>query len=480
MRRFLLQYGLLATLTMALDGPALLADQFHYNNVLVGTRAVGLGGAFGGVADDASGLYYNPGGLAFALADDIQGSATAFYSKNTVYKQAVGSNDFTEKSAGSLTPFFGFLQKLDRHVEKLVFAFGVYYTDGDLKDQDTVLDNVQSGSSLIEHYHRTSNARAGTYFAGAALGYRILPNLGIGLALSYYDSEELVQEFQFSKQHVQIPLTNGTKIAGYQILSSNVLQHLAVYGLQPTLGIQAALPAGLTAGLSLKKVVPVSQKFSLTSDVNKTYATDAQNNAAVSSVGVTRIASPLQNEIDQASITSTKPVGDMPLEARLSFAWFASATFLWTFDAVYHDAVGNADYATDPIQVRPAYARQAVTDYSTGIEWYIAPSFPIRAGVFTNFDARPKIKEASSDAKAAHSCNYATDSDYYKNYCAQPDHIDYYGGSLFIAWVQPTSQIAAGVTAQSGSGQAQKLGDDHVQKVKSQQFSFAFSATHNL
>ncbi|MEN9833841.1 MAG: hypothetical protein RL011_34, partial [Pseudomonadota bacterium] len=180
MRSRLLLCGVTAGLGLATVATPLLADQFHYNNVLVGTRAMGMGGAFAGIADDASGIYYNPGGLAFALSNDIQGSANAFYGKNTVYKKALGSTDFTEESSGSLTPFFGGLQKLDRYVQGLVAAFGVYYTDGDLKDQDTPIDQFQIGSTVIDRYHRTSNARASTYFAGAGVGYRILNNLGIG------------------------------------------------------------------------------------------------------------------------------------------------------------------------------------------------------------------------------------------------------------------------------------------------------------
>ena len=53
-----------------------VADQFHYNNFIMGDRAVGMGGAYGGVSDDASGMIYNPAGLAFALSNDISGSAS--------------------------------------------------------------------------------------------------------------------------------------------------------------------------------------------------------------------------------------------------------------------------------------------------------------------------------------------------------------------------------------------------------------------
>src|SRR5262245_33141833 len=167
-----------------------MADQFHYNNVLVGTRSVGMGGAFGAVADDASGVYYNPAGLAFALSNDIQGSANAFYQKKTTYEETLGDDDFVEESSGSLSPFFGGLQKLDLYSEGLIFAFGVYYVDGDLKDQDTLIENKAIGNSTIERYHRTSNARAGTYYAGAAVGYRPTSNVAIGFGLNYFSADE--------------------------------------------------------------------------------------------------------------------------------------------------------------------------------------------------------------------------------------------------------------------------------------------------
>src|SRR5690349_8952059 len=88
----------------ALAGAA-QADQFHYNNVIMGDRAMGMGGAYGAVADDASGVYYNPAGLGFALSNDISGSANAFYTRKLTYKKAVAGSDFEENSKGMLAPF---------------------------------------------------------------------------------------------------------------------------------------------------------------------------------------------------------------------------------------------------------------------------------------------------------------------------------------------------------------------------------------
>ena len=48
------------------------ADDTHYQDFLVGGRAIGLAGAFTSLADDPSGLYYNPAGLGDARSSNLQ------------------------------------------------------------------------------------------------------------------------------------------------------------------------------------------------------------------------------------------------------------------------------------------------------------------------------------------------------------------------------------------------------------------------
>lgn len=459
---------LLLTGMMAAEGRA---DQFHYNNVLVGTRSVGMGGAFGAVADDASGVYYNPAGLAFALSNDIQGSANAFYSKETVYEKTLGDDDFVEESSGSLSPFFGGLQKLDRYVDGLVFAFGVYYVDGDLKDQDTLLENKPIGSSTIERYHRTSNARAGTYYAGAAVGYRPISNLAIGFGLNYFAVDELVQEFQGVQQNAPVTLADGTQDRRYVHQSLNVREHLTVYGMQPVLGVQLALPANFALGLTLKQGIIASQHLDVTSEAQIAQYGQAARDVLDQSQSTTTAYAKQFVQVDDDN-----PMGKWPLEARLGLAWFATPTLLWAFDVNYHGAV-DAPKLTAYAN-RDRYSRLAVADYHTGVEWYISPAFPLRFGLFTNNDARPEVEEGEYVALSA--TNTCSNAEFNEKYCGQPDHIDYMGESLFIAWVQPNSQISAGIVLQQGSGKAQKTGDHQVQDVKASSTSFAFSATHNL
>jgi hypothetical protein len=57
--RFVIKcYGLIAALSLPV-----LADMFNHKIVLVGDKAAALGGAFTGLADDATATYYNPAGL---------------------------------------------------------------------------------------------------------------------------------------------------------------------------------------------------------------------------------------------------------------------------------------------------------------------------------------------------------------------------------------------------------------------------------
>ena len=54
------------------------ADDQHYVNVLVGDRSGALGGAYTALADDPSGCYYNPAGLAFAPYQSFSASMNVF------------------------------------------------------------------------------------------------------------------------------------------------------------------------------------------------------------------------------------------------------------------------------------------------------------------------------------------------------------------------------------------------------------------
>jgi len=418
------------------------ADQYHYHNIIVGDRAMGMGGAYGAVSDDASGVVYNPAGLGFALSNDISGSANAFYQRKVTYKKTVGNADFVEHSEGLFNPFFGGLQKLDHISSGLVMAFGVYSQDAELKDQNDVITDPTLN---IERFHRAANVRASTSYMGLAVAKRISNGFSIGFGLNYLKADELVQ---VSQDAITTGSVNGK--AAFKVVTVATREKLHIDGAEPVIGFQWAPGGRFAVGLTYKQALLFYQYYEITNektamvvDSNKVVITDA---AAGGGVTVHDI---LDERIKD-------PMANWPSEMRLAFAWFASPRLLWTFDAIQH-GMAKAKSGSNLVA---KYSRNAVTNFASGTEYYITPSFPLRLGLFTNNDARPN----------------ASVSD-----LTRDEHIDYLGLSLFFAWVQSNSQVALGTILQKGTGKANKIsGGDTLQDVEALAMTFGLSATHNF
>ena len=431
-------------------GGTALADQFHYNNVILGERAVGLGGAYTAVADDASGVYYNPGGLAFALSNDISGSANAFYSKKVTYKdiKELGGKDFVETAGGTFAPFFGVLQKLDKYVTGLVGAFAYYTSDTELKDQNDLYENVAiSTATDLKRFHRTVQHRASTTNLSAAGGFRLSNIISLGFGLNYIQVSELTQEYQDVHQ-IGYNVADGKRVSERAIVirTQNVRENLSAHGVEASIGMQAAVTNSLTLGLTLRKGTYASQRLEQSSELTQVTTTAAG----------TRVNDP--RAVGEVKVK--KPLGTMPGEARFGLAWFASTRFLWTMDVSHRES--SLEIEKNLLGGTAAqYDRRAVTNLATGVEYYVMPSMPVRFGLFTNNDSRREVSEVST--------------------ALSHDHVDYIGESLFIAWVQPNSQIALGTVLQQGSGKARKVSNStSVQKVEANSWNVGFSATHSF
>src|SRR5262245_15418851 len=70
-------FGLYAAAALAVAASSARAQELPYQNQLVGERALGLAGAFVAVADDASAIFHNPGGLAALDTGGVAGSLWA-------------------------------------------------------------------------------------------------------------------------------------------------------------------------------------------------------------------------------------------------------------------------------------------------------------------------------------------------------------------------------------------------------------------
>ena len=471
-----LHVNIILILSLTLTNLQLKADQFHYQNILVGDRAIGMGGAFTGVSDDASGVFYNPAGLAFGLANDVSGSANAFYSRTVRFKNTLGGQDFVEKSGGSVPSFFGGVQKLGHIYPGLVFGFAVYSTDSDLKDQDdlipsagkdpvelgtpTACTNAQRDSTKLLRFHRTVNHRGSTTHAGGGLSLRVTNNISVGVGANFITIDELVQEYQDVKSSMDLCLADGSKRSDVEQKAQNIRQHLTGSVLQPILGLQATFWERLSLGLTMKFGAYVSQQFQQSYEYRvvslETTDQDEVNKGSTHSTNNSALITQLTNITDTAD-SSEKPLGSFPAEIRLGSAFFVSTQLLITADLSYHGAVTDSANMAGLGQI---YNKESVINFAGGVEYYVTPAIPVRAGFFTNRDARPQLKE---------------------NQTGQKDHIDYNGGTVFVTWAQPNSHIGVGLVYQDGKGEAQKIGGSSaIQEVEANSVSIAISATHSF
>lgn len=470
------------------------ADLFHYNNIILGDRAIGLGGAYGAISDDASGIIYNPAGIAFAMSNDISGSANAYYKRNVVYKKIVGDHNFEEKAEGMVASFFGGIQKLDSFVPKLVAGFAVYNPDAEIKDQNDLISIPEYG---IASFHRTVKLNASTLKAGGAIGYRLFSWLSFGLGANFVNIGELIQDYQLSVSQIFQKNVNidGTVTPGYYVASptdaSRVYKikdsalagrgnlywaegnsqnsKLASQAIEPMIGMQAAFHK-FVIGVSARKGFFISDTLEKYMDSTKFYR--FEDGSVVRSTDIDDSIPALDNSStwQDAELYGPNAIGhsnptipmklvtkhalqNLPTEIRTGMAWFASPSFLWSLDIVHHTAAKGA------LDTQHVYDRDSVTNFATGMEYFITPSLPVRAGFFTNFDARYKDKIGT----------WALEK------------IDYYGGSLYLSWSEASSQIGGGAVVQLGKGEAKKLGPTGpTQAVSATSYSFAFSASHQL
>ncbi len=453
MKSIALKFSLIAVFAGVLSTSVLStsarADIYHYNNVLVGERAIGLGGAYTAVADDASGVYYNPAGIAFAQSNDISGSGNAFYKKSLNYKDVLGTQDYVEEASGTFAPFLGILNKLDRFIPGLVGAFAMYTSDTELLNQNDrwPLVGVSASSTqatALSGFHRTVQLRTSTSHIAIAAGYRMSGRLSLGFGLRTTMVDELSQDFQ---QSSVLTLNLATeKIIKAITQYSNTRASLKATGVEPSFGAQMALGQAFTIGISMRKGTFLSQEYTQASD---TLAITKEDATEVTATTVPSASSETPSTVD-AKVSN--PLGSLPGEVRFGAAWFASPKLLVSGDLSYYDPATDGKVSF--------LKRQSVLNYAIGTEYYVTPSIAVRAGGFTNNDSRPNMVVGKS---------------------GQSGHIDFSGGSLFFAYIQPNSQISFGAVLQQGTGKSQKLaGSTRLEDVKGSLTTFGFAATTSL
>ncbi len=321
------------------------ADDYHYNNILIGDRASGMGGAYTAVSDDPSGLYYNPAGVAYSNRNNLSASVNAYNSTAISYKGVLGGGNWNRTSSNLLPNFFGVVQPLS----KGVVGFSYAVTDSILENQDEHFTNIGTITDFVLNVNNEDN----TYKLGPSYAQQITDNLAVGITLYLHmrSSETIVNQ--------QIDISGQPHLSQIGYLQTDET------GIEPILGVMWSPMDKLSLGASLRQtsIISSSIKNQLTTDTTTGFINSTDSRA-------------------------------YPLELSLGAAYFASDRLLYSADFNYYSkASGQVNTSTD----NPLRSKAATWNASAGVEYYVDSSWAFRGGVFTNRANTPTVKSGGTN-----------------------------------------------------------------------------------
>lgn len=387
----LLDWILLA-LALMLSATA-VADEDHYNNIIIGDRPAGMGGAYTAVSDDASGLYYNPAGSVYASGGGVSGSMNAYHVTKTTYKNALGGQtDWTRESSNFLPNFFGIFQTLGK--SKIGFSYAIL--DSIRENQDQTFVNLTQTANEIDEYVINFNNQEDVYNFGLSYAREITGDLSWGLTLyAHLRSRERILH-----QYIDFSDTAG---GDYEESTS----YLSVdeQGIRPVLGIMWSPWDKISLGLNLNKTFLAS------------YEETSQNTIKLQG----------ESTVTRTVSTSTDK-RDLPLNVRAGAAYFPNTKLLISGDLSYFESYER---------------RNSVLNFAVGSEYYVNPSWALRAGFYSNYANTPKLSNQGLQPGTQ-----------------QLEHVDMYGLGLSFTRFAGSSSLSLGINYSQGSGKAQLFKSD--------------------
>lgn len=379
-----------------------LADEFHYNNLLIGERASGMGGAYTAISDDATGLYYNPAGIAYVGDKNFSASVNAFYSQSKRYENAIGNQPFIRNSSALLANFFGIVKPMGGF--KVGFSFAV--PDAVSENQNQVFDNVSTNTQRLTF--NLSN-RDTTNLFGPSVAVEVNDSTAIGLTLYAH------------KRDVQLIINQFLERTDLSNLWINKYYLVSEWGMRPTLGIAWAPVEKVSLGLSLSKTMVLS---SSTSIQDTCFDSRAGGCAATTTVPSVRVP----------NLTDATYRRTYPIRTALGIAYFASNTLLLSADMVHHTPVTDPNFGD----------KVATTNFAIGAEYYLSKKWALRMGAYTNNANTPAIQAGVTNIE---------------------ERINIYGASMSLTNFTGDTSVTVGGSLNYGRGQSQITSDTSVQNA---------------
>lgn len=343
----------MVVLFFCLTANVVIADQYHYQDILVGERASGLGGAYSAISDDPGGAFYNPAGLAFADKSYISISMNTIKNNQTDIKGVFkGGRNWQIYSSSFVPSFFGVMQDFDRYK----VAFSMINPKSEVLNQDNRTNLITTVTSDPTEHLRNYNEKNMQYLMGPSIATMLTDSFSIGAScfLSLTDKEFIDNQY--------ISYTDAVdKWGNHPWIWQNRYSEESSWGIMGILGAQY-MP---TKEISLSLVVKDGWDFSASAKQQFTNAVSANSSPSPNMPVLTNYT------------TDLLPLGyhQTPLSITTGFAYLFSPSLLFTSDLSWFASHSATSYYFD---------NKSIINLAAGIEYYISTNLPLRFGVYTN------------------------------------------------------------------------------------------------
>jgi len=444
MRRKDWALGGLLGLSLWAQAPGARADPYHQQSLIVGERAMGLGGAFTGVADDPSAVFYNPAGLAQMTESSVSASVSlnAFDSREIKngFRRTIGQEDLTYQSRPTVPLFVSLVKKVGKGgtdgMRKHAIALSTLTREQRELRYDTSIDGAKLG--LKDNWRISQSDRVQWY--GPSYAYRLSSELSFGLSLflSTQDARHTEDRQTITDSMVDADgFTTTTQLS----VQENLVETTTLHGIA-RLGVLWQPTSKLGLGLMLQPPgAPVYDKGRVRSRV--LFANVEDPTAGYASY----------LEVEDKKLGSKAPPA---AEARLGVSYRFNDVILAAVDMSGYlpngkkkriAAVGQPKVdetlgqAPDPgFLYAQTWRRRYAFNSSAGVELSLPRGVTVRTGLFTDLSSAPALKKSSF-------------------VYSDPD-IDRYGGALSVGINNAGYDLAIGASGSYGRGDAYAFDTD--------------------
>ncbi|KAB8040966.1 hypothetical protein GCL60_03260 [Silvanigrella paludirubra] len=356
----------------------IFGDWHHYNDFLIGDRAVAMGGAYTAISSDASGIYYNPGGIAFSSDKELSVSTSGFYFNTLKINSFFGATDYklNDTTFDSLNGFLGYTMKLTMFDEDYFIGFSIYVPDNENNFRRL---NFNSSSKLLYsdnsleinkmNYIKRETQKESNY--SVSISKKIFSNLGLGLSVGFFNYQE--ENLETLNLLLGPFKTNSGEV--YKLISGEFDTSALIRGVSLNFGVLYKLIESFSIGLSLNYKYPII-KEALGHSTSSFVITDANSSPLGPGFINSDDGSPVyQYGFLENSINNKSFLKKMPFEIRFGMAWQILNVSLLGLDLDYHTGVhSDIDY----FSVKP------ILNVSLGSDTNIYDNIFLRMGFFTN------------------------------------------------------------------------------------------------